>query len=141
MNRLNEWHWLKLAALGKARTNYLEERDRSNIMIEQDNSNFIQNFLEKIQGKKGMKVVCNYPLPLGGKGWLRASGLGSNQVSIWVVRKGTRIAIIHKNYIHVEGFVVSQNEEIRYELTPEIAKVIVMAINDIDLEQCSVIPN
>jgi hypothetical protein len=115
--------------------------DRPHIIIEQNNSNFIQSFLEKIQGQKGMKVICDYSLPLGGSGWLRASGLGSNQVSIWVVRKGTRMAIIHEDYIHVEGFVVSQNEEIRYELTPEIAKVIVMAINDIDLEQCSVIPH
>jgi len=112
--------------------------DRPNLIIEQDNSELIQNFLKKIQN--GMKVICDYPLPLGGSGWLKASGLGTNQVSIWVIRQGKRIAIIHDQYIDVEGFVISQNEEITYELTPEIAKVIVMAINEINLEKCSVIP-
>lgn len=33
------------------------------------------------------------------------------------------------------------NEDIRYELTPKIAKVIVMAIDEIDLAKCRAISN
>ncbi|QDZ41592.1 hypothetical protein FRE64_16595 (plasmid) [Euhalothece natronophila Z-M001] len=116
--------------------------NRPEIIIEQDNSRFIQKFLEKTQGKRTTRLTCHYALPLGGKGSLRATTLGSNELSIWVFRARTmfrprtKIATIYQNYIYVQGFIIHEEDGIKYELTPEIANIIVKAINDINLEEC-----
>lgn len=114
--------------------------NRPEIIIEQDNSRFIQKFLEKTQGNRRTRLTCNYSLPLGGKGSLRATTLGSNELSIWVFRKGTKIAAIYNDYVYVQGFVINEEKDgVRYELTPEIANIIVMAINEINLEECELV--